>query len=87
MASSASSFVTTDTDHSYITETVCMLKVTWYNACHHHNFENDCWFAKHCRISNVKTKGFLELLEALLYPTVLEISMFNIKLPDMSIVR
>jgi len=34
----------------------------------------DRWFAKHYRISNIRTKGFLEHLEALLLPVVLEIS-------------
>jgi len=27
---------------------------------------HDCWFAEHCRISNVRTKRFLELPSSLL---------------------
>jgi len=46
---------------------------------------DDRWFAKHCRISNVKS--FLELLEVLLCPAALEVSLFSVKLPDMSSVR
>jgi len=43
---------------------------------------DDHWFAKHCRISNVRTMRLLELLETLLYPAVLEIFMFGIKPPN-----
>jgi len=45
------------------------------------------WCAKHCRIANIKTTGFLEHLKVLLYPTVLEIVVFGSKLSDINDVK
>jgi len=45
------------------------------------------WSLQDFRTLNMRTKRFLEYLKAFLYPTVLEISVFGVKLPDISSVR
>jgi len=48
---------------------------------------DDHWFAKDFRIYNIRTKRFLEHLEALTYPTVVEVSVFSVTLQNIIGVR
>jgi len=81
----------------YIKHAVRMFKITC-NTQAHNNFKVmfqliTIGFLNTEQFQNLKykysitSKGFLEHLKALLYPTVLEISMFSVKLQDTNGVR